>query len=157
MESVLILDFGGQYSQVIARRVREQHVHAVVRPYRTPISDICAAGYKGIILTGGPNSVYADGAPRCSPELLTLGVPVLGICYGAQLLAYLCGGTVAPAPRPEYGNTAVTLDPSGALFAKLSTEQVCWMSHGDFIAAPPTGFRVTAHTADCPCAAMEDA
>ena len=154
-ETVLVLDFGGQYNQLIARRVREAGVYSVVKSYKTPLEEIRAAGYKGIIFTGGPNSVYADDSPRCSAEILALGVPVLGICYGAQLMAWLSGGKVESAGR-EYGSTAVTVDTSSLLFKGMQKEQTCWMSHTDYIASLPEGFRIVGHTPSCPCAAMEN-
>ncbi len=155
-ETVLVLDFGGQYNQLIARRVREAGVYSVVKSYKTPLEEIRAAGYKGIIFTGGPNSVYADDSPRCPAEILELGVPVLGICYGAQLMGWLSGGKVESAGR-EYGSTAVTVDPSSLLFKGMQKEQTCWMSHTDYIASLPEGFRIVGHTPSCPCAAMENA
>ena len=155
-ETVLVLDFGGQYNQLIARRVREAGVYSVVKSYKTPVEEIRTAGYKGIIFTGGPNSVYADDSPRCPAEILTLGVPVLGICYGAQLMAWLSGGKVESAGR-EYGSTAVTVEPSSLLFKGMQKEQTCWMSHTDYIASLPEGFRIVGHTPSCPCAAMENA
>ena len=155
-ETVLVLDFGGQYNQLIARRVREAGVYSVVKPHTTPLEEIRAAGYKGILFTGGPSSVYEDGAPRCDPAILSLGVPVLGICYGAQLMAFLRGGRVAGAQR-EYGCATATVETDSALFAGLEPAQQCWMSHTDCITAPPKGFRITATTPHCPCAAMENA
>ena len=155
-ETVLVLDFGGQYNQLIARRVREAGVYSVVKSYKTPLEEIRAAGYKGIIFTGGPNSVYADDSPRCPAEILELGVPVLGICYGAQLMGWLSGGKVESAGR-EYGSTAVTVDPSSLLFKGMQKEQTCWMSHTDYIASLPEDFRIVGHTPSCPCAAMENA
>ena len=161
-ETVLVLDFGGQYNQLIARRVREQGVYSVVKSYRTPLEEIREAGYKGIIFTGGPNSVYDEESPRYQREILDLGVPVLGICYGAQLMAYLLGGRVTgadedPGCASEYGATRVRLtDPDSLLFRGLDPEQDCFMSHTDRIAAVPAGFHATAGTAHCPVAAMED-
>ena len=155
-ETVLVLDFGGQYNQLIARRVREAGVYSVVKSYKTPLSEIKAAGYKGIIFTGGPNSVYDEASPHYSKEILSLGVPVLGICYGAQLMAWMLDGQVISAER-EYGSTTATVDAGSALFRGLQADQQCWMSHTDCIAAPPEGFRITATTPHCPCAAMESA
>ncbi|HIZ21010.1 MAG TPA: glutamine-hydrolyzing GMP synthase [Firmicutes bacterium] len=155
-ETVLVLDFGGQYNQLIARRVREAGVYSVVKSYKTPLEEIRAAGYKGIIFTGGPNSVYDEDSPHYSKEILSLGVPVLGICYGAQLMAWMLDGRVASAER-EYGSTTAAVDPASRLFAGLEPQQQCWMSHTDCIAAPPEGFRITATTPHCPCAAMENA
>ncbi|MDR2525287.1 MAG: glutamine-hydrolyzing GMP synthase [Oscillospiraceae bacterium] len=155
---VIVLDFGGQYSHLIARRVRDLGVYCEVKPYTTAPEALAALRPVGIILTGGPNSVYADGAPRCKTEILTLGVPVLGICYGAQLMAWLCGGKVAAAPKGEYGRVSLEiLDTASPLFADVEQNATCWMSHTDCIAEAPTGFTVTAQTENCPCAAMEDA
>lgn len=161
-ETVLVLDFGGQYNQLIARRVREHGVYSVVKTYRTPLEEIREAGYKGIIFTGGPNSVYDEASPRYSKEILELGIPVLGICYGAQLMAYLLGGRVSgaddqPGCASEYGATRVYVtDPESVLFQGLEPEQDCFMSHTDRIAGLPEGFHITAKTDHCPCAAMED-
>lgn len=155
-ETVLVLDFGGQYNQLIARRVREAGVYSVVKPCSTPLSAIREAGYKGIIFTGGPHSVYREDAPRYTADILTLGIPVLGICYGAQLMTWMKGGVVESAER-EYGSTAVTVNPESKLFAGLEPEQLCWMSHTDYINTLPDGFTVNASTPHCPCAGMEDA
>ena len=155
-ETVLVLDFGGQYNQLIARRVREAGVYSVVKSYKTPLEEIRAAGYKGIIFTGGPHSVYREDAPHYTPEILSLGVPVLGICYGAQLIAWMKGGVVGSADR-EYGSTLVQVNPESRLFAGMEPEQLCWMSHTDYINTLPAGFVVNASTPHCPCAGMEDA
>ena len=157
-EKILVLDFGGQYNLLIARRVRELHVYAEIRPYnKIAPEEIRQAGYKGIILTGGPNSVYADGAPLCDPALLGLGIPVLGICYGAQLMAFLAGGEIREAENGgEYGKTALHIR-DDVLFGGVPAESVCWMSHRDFVQTPPSGFAVTAQTDGCPCAAFADA
>ena len=154
-EMVIVLDFGGQYNQLIARRVRECNVYCEVLPYDTSIERIKEINPKGIILTGGPASVYLEESPRCSKELFELGIPVLGICYGAQLMTYLLGGEVSPAPVREYGKAEVTTDSSSKLFANVSKETVCWMSHTDYIAKLPEGFKVTATTESCPVAGME--
>ena len=154
MEKILVLDFGGQYNQLIARRVRENHVYSEVRPYTTPLEEIRAAGYKGIILTGGPNSVYGEGALRYDRAIFDLGIPVLGICYGAQLMAYTLGGSVT-AGNSEYGKVSATIDGTSALFSGLESGITCWMSHTDYINQIPAGFRITGRTADCPVAAME--
>ena len=155
MNKILVLDFGGQYNQLIARRVREHNVFAEVRSYaKMTAADIKKEGYTGIIFTGGPNSVYEDDSPRCSKDVLELGIPVLGICYGAQLIAYLLGGTVAQAPVSEYGHTVTKLDTDSVLFKDIPDTITAWMSHTDYIAKAPDGFRVTAHTQACPCAAM---
>ena len=156
-EKILVLDFGGQYNQLIARRVREQNVFAEVKPYKINLDEIKNAGYKGIIFTGGPNSVYDEQSPHYTPDILELGIPVLGICYGAQLIAYMAGGEVKTSGSlSEYGKIDVTV--SGCRLLKDIPEKtsVCWMSHSDYICKAPEGFAVTAHTNDCPCAAMEN-
>ena len=156
-ETILILDFGGQYKQLIARRVRECRVYSEILPHTTPIEALRARAPKGIILTGGPNSVYDPASPTCSEELFSLGVPVLGICYGAQLMAHILGGQVAPADTSEYGGTDLCIDRADSpLLADVPPQTTCWMSHTDRIMAVPPGFAVTAHTPDCPVAAMED-
>ena len=156
-EKILVLDFGGQYNQLIARRVREHHVYAQIRPYSkiTP-QQIREEGYKGIIFTGGPNSVYDPRSPHYDPAVLELGIPVLGICYGAQLMAWMAGGSVSSAANSsEYGKTRVYTADS-ALWKGIPEESVCWMSHTDYISTPPASFQVIAHTDACPCAAMCD-
>ena len=162
-ELIVVLDFGGQYKQLIARRVRECNVYCEIHPYTRTPGEILAMKPKGIILTGGPNSVYADDSPTCDRALFELGIPVLGICYGSQLMAHKLGGTVKTAPVSEYGHTKIVLDGafSGSkLFNGLaedgSDSSNCWMSHTDYIADPPEGFRTTAHTDNCPVAAMEN-
>ena len=156
-EIVLVLDFGGQYNQLIARRVRECSVYCEVHPGTMDIAKIKAMAPKGIILTGGPQSVYGDGAMLCSPELMNLGIPVLGICYGSQHMAHVLGGEVKPAPKSEYGRTNVHIDePSSKLFPDVNSDTICWMSHTDYISKLPQGFIKTASSADCPNAAMED-
>lgn len=156
-DKILVLDFGGQYNQLIARRVREQHVYAQIKPYNkiTP-AEIKAEGYTGIIFTGGPNSVYDESSPHYAPEILDLGIPILGICYGAQLMAYMAGGVVSSAENSsEYGKTLLYTD-GGALWTDVPEQSICWMSHTDYISTPPASFKVTAHTDKCPCAAMCD-
>ena len=156
-EMILILDFGGQYNQLIARRVRECRVYCEVHPYSIPMERIREMSPKGIIFTGGPNSVYADSAPRCSREIFDLGIPVLGICYGQQLMSYLLGGEVKTAPRSEYGKSEMDVDvPDSRLFEGVKPHSVIWMSHTDYVASIPEHFRKTAHTETCPFAAMED-
>ncbi|MBR3290178.1 MAG: glutamine-hydrolyzing GMP synthase, partial [Clostridia bacterium] len=154
---ILVLDFGGQYNQLIARRVREQHIYAEIKPYSgISVEEIAGIGYKGIIFTGGPNSVYDPASPHYDPAILELGIPILGICYGDQLIAYMAGGTVSTADNfSEYGKTAVQVA-EHVLFKDVPTESVCWMSHTDYISEPPAGFVTLAHTAQCPCAAMGD-
>ena len=157
MDKILVLNFGGQYDQLIARRIRAAHVYAEIRNYNkiTP-DEILAAGYRGIVFTGGPNSVYAETAPRCDKKVLSLGIPVLGICYGHQLLAYLAGGEIAPADTgSEYGKTTLLTEES-ELFADVPRESVCWMSHTDAVQTPPAGFSVLASTAHCPVASIGD-
>ena len=155
MEKILVLDFGGQYNQLIARRVREQHVYAEIRSYdRVTLEELKTGAYCGIIFTGGPNSVYTSEAPRFDAEILKLGIPILGICYGAQLLAYLAGGAVSRAEdTSEYGKTMLRVS-DDPLFSGVPTESVCWMSHTDYISALPPDFRITATTDKCPCAAF---
>ncbi len=155
-ETVIVLDFGGQYNQLIARRVRECGVYCEIYSYRTALSTLRALHPKGIILTGGPNSVYLKDSPSCSKAVYELGVPVLGICYGAQLMMHQLGGRVEKGPVQEYGRTEVSVDTNSALFSNVSPKTVCWMSHHDFIAEPAPGFVVTAHTDDCPVAAAEN-
>ena len=158
-DKILVLDFGGQYNQLIARRVREQHVYAEIKPYsKITAGEIAESGYKGVIFTGGPNSVYDEASPHFDPAVLELGIPILGICYGAQLMAYMAGGRVSSAENgSEYGKTIVYTDSADCLlFRDVEKESVCWMSHTDFIETPPEGFYVTAHTDKCPCAAMCD-
>ena len=157
-EKILVLDFGGQYNLLIARRVRELHVYAEIKPYnKITLDEIRESGYKGIIFTGGPNSVYDTASPHFDPEILNIGVPILGICYGAQLMAYMAGGEVCSAAgSSEYGKTTVYTC-SDILFENVPAESVCWMSHTDFIKTPPANFTVTANTDKCPCAAICDA
>lgn len=157
MDTILVLDFGGQYNQLIARRVRAEQVYAEIKPYSkiTP-EEIQKAGYKGIIFTGGPNSVYDPSSPHYDPAVLELGVPVLGICYGDQLMAHMAGGEITSAETSsEYGKTSLWTQES-PLFSGVPRESICWMSHTDFISSPPKGFSTIAHTEKCPCAAMCD-
>ncbi len=154
---IIVLDFGGQYNQLIARRVRECGVYCEVKSYKTPIDEIKAKNPKGIIFTGGPNSVYDENSPHIGKEIFELGVPVLGICYGCQLMAYTLGGKVSSCVTSEYGKTETIYDNSSLLFKGLPAKAVSWMSHTDFVSEIPEGFKVTAHTADCPAAAYENA
>ncbi len=154
-ELVIVIDFGGQYNQLVARRVRECNVYCEIYSYKTDLEKIKAMKPKGIILTGGPNSCYEEGAATCQPELFSLGVPVLGLCYGAQLMNFVLGGRVERADAREYGKTEVEVDNSSALFADVTPRTVCWMSHNDYIAQTAPGFRVVAKTANCPVAAAE--
>jgi GMP synthase (glutamine-hydrolysing) len=155
-DSVVVLDFGSQYTQVIARRIREARVLSIVLPYDTPADRIAAERPKGIILSGGPSSVYDDGAPQGDPRLFSLGLPVLGLCYGMMWIARRFGASVSSAPGREYGRAAVSVD-GGRLFRGLGPEETVWMSHGDHVEAAPPGFTVTAHTSNAPVAAFEDA
>ena len=159
MQKVLILDFGGQYNQLIARRVRENRVYCEVKPHDMPLEEIRRFAPIGIIFTGGPNSVYLPGAPKADPGVFELGVPVLGICYGCQLLAQMLGGRVTAAQDDsarEYGKTETFLDRDCALFRGLPERSVTWMSHGDYMAEIPAGFRLAGHSAACPTAAICD-
>ena len=153
-EKVIVIDFGGQYNQLVARRVRECNVYCEIYSYRTPIDQIKAMNPKGIILTGGPNSCYEEGAPTYTKELFELGIPVLGLCYGAQLMNLILGGKVEHAPVREYGKIEVTVDGSkDRLFKDIDEKTIVWMSHNDYISKPAPGFEIIAHTADCPVAA----
>ena len=155
-ELIIVLDFGGQYNQLIARRVRENNVYCEVHPYNISLETIKEMSPKGIIFTGGPNSVYAEGSPVCDPAVFELGIPVLGICYGAQLMAHLLEGKVATAPVSEYGKTEVQVDTNSLLFKGVSPSTICWMSHTDYIETAPNNFKITGHTPVCPVAAMEN-
>jgi GMP synthase (glutamine-hydrolysing) len=159
MEKVLILDFGAQYSQLIARRIRECSVYCEVKPCTISPDEIRAYGPIGIVFSGGPKSVYEKASPHIAPEIFEMGVPILGICYGCQLMAYILGGTVAAATEAtarEYGKTVTTFEKSDALFSSLPAESITWMSHGDYISQVPQGFSVTAKTDVCPTAAMSN-
>ena len=153
---IIVIDFGGQYNQLIARRVRECNVYCEVHPHTITIEKIKEMNPKGIILTGGPNSVYAQDSPKCSKELFELNIPVLGICYGSQLMAYVLGGRVETAEVREYGKTEVHVDQTSVIFENVSEDTICWMSHTDYIAQVPEGFRISATTPVCPAAAMEN-
>lgn len=154
-ELVVVIDFGGQYNQLVARRVRECNVYCEIYSYKTDLAKIKAMNPKGIILTGGPSSCYEEGAASCSPELFDLGIPVLGLCYGAQLMAHVLGGKVAKAAVREYGKTEVDVDTSSELFTGVTPHTICWMSHFDYIAETAPGFKTIAFTANCPVAAAE--
>ena len=157
MEKILVLDFGGQYNQLIARRVREEHVFAEIKPYnRITAQQIKTEGYKGVIFTGGPNSVYDPESPHYDPAVLELGIPILGICYGDQLMAFMAGGIVSSAENSsEYGKTVLHAG-SSVLFRDVPSESICWMSHTDYVSRTPAGFCVIASTDKCSCAAMCD-
>ena len=156
-EMIVVLDFGGQYNQLIARRVRECNVYCEVHPYDIGLGRLKEMNPKGLIFTGGPNSVYAENSPVCEKEVLELGIPVLGICYGSQLMAHILGGKVSTAPVSEFGRTEVNIDNRFPIFKDVSPASICWMSHTDYIEQAPEGFAVTAHTPVCPVAGMEDA
>lgn len=174
-EMVIVVDFGGQYNQLVARRVRECNVYCEIYSYRTDIEKIKEMNPKGIILTGGPNSCYEEDSPTYTKELFELGIPVLGLCYGAQLMQHILGGKVEKAPVREYGKTEVFVNPASPLFSGVGTpvseavpgvvckdheansrKTICWMSHFDYISQAAPGFTITAHTADCPVAAAEN-
>ena len=157
-ELVIVIDFGGQYNQLVARRVRECNVYCEIYSYKTDIEKIKAMNPKGIILTGGPNSCYEADSPTYQKELFELGIPVLGLCYGAQLMMHVLGGKVEKATVREYGKTEVLIDKTeSSVFKEVSPKTICWMSHFDYISKAAPGFEVTAHTADCPTAALENA
>lgn len=168
-EKVLVIDFGGQYNQLVARRVRECNVYCEIYSYKTPLEKIKEMDPKGIILTGGPSSCYEEGAATCSPELFELGVPVLGLCYGAQLMSHVLGGKVERAANREYGKTDIEVDTSSALFGgvgsglsyeasllKVNAKTTCWMSHFDYISKLAPGFRSVAHTGSTPVASISN-
>lgn len=155
-EKVIVIDFGGQYNQLVARRVRECNVYCEIYSYRTNIEQIKAMNPKGIILTGGPNSCYEVDSPTYTKELFELGIPILGLCYGAQLMMHVLGGKVEKAPVREYGKTEVLVDKNSPLFENVSEKTICWMSHFDYISKTADGFSIVAHTADCPVAAAEN-
>ena len=140
-EKIIVIDFGGQYNQLVARRVRECGVYCEIYSYKTDIGQIRDMAPKGIILTGGPNSCYEEGAASCGRELFELGIPVLGLCYGAQLMMLTLGGHVCKAPVREYGKIEVTVDKSSKLFGDVSEKTICWMSHNDYIEKKAPGFR----------------
>ena len=158
-QTVIVLDFGGQYNQLIARRVRECGVYCEVKPYTTPLEQLKAMEPIGFIFTGGPNSVYDEKAPHVDPAIFELGVPVLGICYGCQLMAHTLGGQVTAAQEDtarEYGKTETYYDTTCKLFKGLPQQGISWMSHGDYMAKVPEGFALTAHTDACPNVAIAD-
>jgi GMP synthase (glutamine-hydrolysing) len=155
-DTVLVVDYGAQYAQLIARRVREARVYSEIVPHDTPVARMLARRPKAIILSGGPASVYAEGAPQAPAELVTAGVPTLGICYGFQAMAQALGGVVERTGRSEFGRTTLMVADPGVLFRGLRTEEQVWMSHGDAVSAAPSGFTVLASTAGSPVAAFED-
>ena len=155
-ELILILDFGGQYNQLIARRVRECNVYSEVVPYNISIEKIKEKNPKGIIFTGGPASVFSEDSPKCSKEIFELGIPILGICYGMQLMTYTLGGKVAKANKREYGTTNVNIDNTSALFNGFDNVNGFLMSHTDYVDVVPDGFKNIGHTSSCPNAAIEN-
>ena len=155
-ETVVVLDFGGQYNQLIARRVRECNVYCEIYSYKTDIEKIKEIQPKGIIFTGGPNSVYLEDSPAYAEEIYKLGIPILGICYGSQLMMHQLGGKVEKAPVREYGKIEVHVNTDSALFQGVSPKTICWMSHNDYISKEAPGFEISAWTNDCPVAAVEN-
>lgn len=155
-EKVIVIDFGGQYNQLVARRVRECNVYCEIYSYKTDIEQIKAMNPMGIILTGGPNSCYEKGAPTYTKELFELGIPVLGLCYGAQLMMHVLGGKVEKAPVREYGKTEVFVNPESPIFKDINETTICWMSHFDYISQIAPGFEIIGHTTDCPVATAEN-
>jgi GMP synthase (glutamine-hydrolysing) len=161
LDKIAILDFGAQYTQLIARRIREMSVYSEILPCTQPAAEVLAGGYQGIVLSGGPSSVYDEGAPLPDKAILESGIPILGICYGMQAMGYLLGGQVVPAERREYGPADLRLEGTGGLLDDVMPERgnqiTVWMSHGDTVLRPPAGFVSLASTANCPVAAMADA
>jgi GMP synthase (glutamine-hydrolysing) len=155
-DRILVLDFGGQYNQLIARRIRDLHVYSEVLPYDTPPEEIRAKNPKGIVFTGGPISVFEEGAPMCHREVFEMGIPILGICYGAQLIAHVLGGSVKKAATREYGRTDLIIKDKRHIFKNIEGSTYCWMSHTCYIDTPPEGFGISAVTDSCPVAAMAD-
>ena len=155
MEKILVLDFGGQYNQLIARRVREHHVYAEILPYTIDLETIKKNKYKGIIFTGGPNSVFDESSPHYTKDILALGIPILGICYGCQLICWMEKGKVSTAPTSEYGNIKVNTKES-VLFKNIPKEMIVWMSHTDYVSKAPKDYNIIGYTTNCPCAAMEN-
>ena len=156
-ELVIVIDFGGQYNQLVARRVRECNVYCEIYSYKTDLEKIKAMNPKGIILTGGPNSCYEADSPTYQKELFELGIPVLGLCYGAQLMMHVLGGKVEKADVSEYGKTELLVDKKDSrIFEGVSEKTIVWMSHTDYISQAAPGFEISAHTADCPVATAEN-
>lgn len=151
---VVVLDFGGQYSHLIARRIRECGVYSELVPYTISAKELASMKPKGIILSGGPASVYAPDAPKCDLNIFEIGIPILGICYGLQLMVHVLGGSVAPAGRREYGRTELFIDETSDLFKGIESKTTCWMSHADYAEKLPQGFEIIAHTRNCPIAAI---
>src|SRR5258708_4436364 len=155
-QTLVVLDFGSQFTQLIARRLRELSVYSEILPFNTPLAEIRARNPAGIVLSGGPRSVSEASAPRCEPGVFAAGVPVLGICYGMQLMTDVLGGLVAPAPHREFGHATIAIDHQAPMLASLGPELRVWASHGDFVKSAPPGFAVTATSANAPVAAMAD-
>ncbi len=155
-EKIVVLDFGGQYNQLIARRIRDLGVFSELHPHTLTAAKIKEMNPKGIIFSGGPNSAYAEGAPKCDEEIFELGIPILGICYGMQLISHHFGGKVEAANHREYGKALINVENPTKLYDELPTEQSVWMSHGDLVVTPPAGFVVDATSVSCPVAAMSD-
>jgi GMP synthase (glutamine-hydrolysing) len=155
-ETVLVLDFGSQFSQLIARRVREARVYCELLPGQASLADILERNPRGLILSGGPSSVYDEGAPHPDPGIYDLGIPILGVCYGLQLMAEALGGKVEPSSHREYGPAQLIVDEKASIFGRMPDQMPVWMSHGDVITEPPPGFRVIAHSGNSPVAAMTD-
>ena len=156
-EKVLVIDFGGQYNQLVARRVRENHVYCEITSYKTPLEKIKEMNPRGIILTGGPNSVFEKDSATAPKELFEIGVPILGLCYGAQLMMHVLGGVVDHAPEREYGKTPLTVDDAESpIFKSVPKNSIVWMSHNDYIKTPAAGFHITSHTDNCPVASAEN-
>ncbi|MEW5793329.1 MAG: glutamine-hydrolyzing GMP synthase [Bacillota bacterium] len=151
---VIVLDFGGQYTQLIARRIRECRVYCEILPYNTPVAELAVRKPQAIVFSGGPSSVYQEGAPRVDPDIYNLDIPILGICYGMQLMAFQLGGKVRPSEQREYGKTTLESVSGDLLFKKLQPREQCWMSHGDSVEAVPPGFEISARTSSAPVAAM---
>jgi len=155
-ETILILDFGSQFTQLIARRIREQNVYCEIHPHTLPLEKIREINPKGLVFSGGPMSVYDEGAPRITGEYFELGIPILGICYGLQLIAKNFGGSVEPADKREYGKAEIIINKQSALLKDVKQNSVVWMSHGDYITGLPAGFEVTAKTDNSPICAIEN-
>ena len=155
-ETIIVLDFGAQYAQLIARKVRQCKVYCEILPFDATIEEILAHNPKGIIFSGGPSSVYEVEAPQCADDLFHSGIPILGICYGHQLMAHMMGGKVVPADKKEFGKTELDVKKTAPLYGDLNRRLICWMSHGDYVLEPPPGFIGTSHTHSCPVASMSN-